>query len=304
MTWSDSLLSHLALARGDIDRAAHLRENAGWIDAAWNDPASRVVAVDSGRAQVEPGPAIAWRPTVGFDAPGDRYFLGLANDVAHFAVSPVPDSATGESWVSLRDVGAQLGDEDAGLFVTAVALANWHASHSRCPRCGGATEVVQAGWVRRCPNDQSLHFPRTDPAVIALVIDQDDRGLLGRQVVWPEAFFSTLAGFVEPGESAEAAVRREVKEEAGVGVGELSYLGSQPWPFPCSIMLGYHARALPDARIDVDGTEIAEAAWFSRDGLVAACEAGQVRLPSRVSIARRLIEQWFGAELPGEWTRT
>ena len=296
------LLSHLALARGDIDRGAEHRDDRAWLDAAWLDPASRVVAIAQGRVELGPGPAIAWRPTAGFDDSGDRLFLGLVGGVAHFGVA-LAAAAESDDWSSLRDAGATLGDEDAGLLVTAVALANWHATHQRCPRCGEPTDVVLGGWVRRCPQDDSQHFPRTDPAVIALVIDDDDRALLGRQVVWPETFFSTLAGFVEPGESAEAAVRREVKEESGVDVIELSYLGSQPWPFPCSIMLGYHARAVPGSTIEVDGTEIAEAHWFSRDELADACIAGRVRLPSQVSIARRLIERWYGAELPGEWTR-
>jgi NAD+ diphosphatase len=135
-----------------------------------------------------------------------------------------------------------------------------------------------------------------------LVRDEHDRALLGRQARWEKGWFSTLAGFVEPGESAEDAVRREVAEESGVRVGEVVFLGSQPWPFPSSLMFGYHAWAT-DPSIEVDGTEIEEARWFSRDELAAACREGSVSLPPAVSIARRLIERWYGDELPGDWSR-
>lgn len=190
--------------------------------------------------------------------------------------------------------------------MTAVALDNWLRTHTRCPRCGTETVFHDAGWSRRCPADGTDHFPRTDPAVIVLVRDRDDRALLGRQVRWPEGWFSTLAGFVEAGESAEAAVRREVQEESGVVVSsatdDLWYLGSQPWPFPCSLMLGYHAWT-DDPTVAVDGEEIGEARWFTRDELADACASGEVRLPPPISIARRLVERWYGAELPGDWSR-
>ncbi len=159
--------------------------------------------------------------------------------------------------------------------------------------------VVLAGHVRRCPTDGSEHFPRTDPAVIVLVTDDDDRCLLGRQDGWPTGWFSTLAGFVEPGESPEQAVVREVAEETGVVVTACSYAGSQPWPFPSSLMLGYYARAA-GAEPRPDGVELSEAHWYSRDDLDAALRSGEIRLSPSVSISRRLIEGWYGAKLDSQ----
>jgi NAD+ diphosphatase len=179
-----------------------------------------------------------------------------------------------------------------------VAVLGWHATHTHCPRCGTPTEPVEAGWSRRCPADGSGHYPRTDPAVIMSVVDADDRLLLGHNPAWPDGRYSTLAGFVEPGESLEAAVRREVAEEVGVVVGEVEYLGSQPWPFPASLMLGFAARAV-DPTISTDDVEITDARWFTREELRSAAAAGDVLLPSGVSIARRLVEHWYGGELPG-----
>ncbi len=310
MNANRQLLAGLALARGDIDRAAEHRDDIQWLSDSWAHADTRVLELINGTVELgqSASSAIAWlSPTDVTQADWtDLFFLGKVDAVAHFAVaSPLeaPDAEALLARSGLREIGSTLSDAEAGLLTTAVALANWHATHRRCPRCGTPTESISAGWARRCPADESLHFPRTDPAVIALVVDADDRALLGRQVAWPEHFFSTLAGFVEAGESAEAAVRREVFEESGVEVDDVTYLGSQPWPFPASLMLGYHARAVPGSEIRVDGTEIAEAYWYSREELVTACKSGEVRLPSSVSIARRLIERWFGSELPGEWSR-
>ncbi|MGO4426148.1 NAD(+) diphosphatase, partial [Streptomyces sp. MCAF7] len=183
------------------------------------------------------------------------------------------------------------------LLVHAVALENWQRLHRFCSRCGERTVIAAAGHIRRCPACGAEHYPRTDPAVIMLVTDDQDRALLGRQMHWPEGRFSTLAGFVEPGESIEQAVVREVAEEAGVTVGEVEYVASQPWPFPSSLMLGFMARAT-SSRIQVDGEEIHEARWFSRDELRAAFKSGEVLPPSGISIAARLIELWYGEPLP------
>jgi len=197
----------------------------------------------------------------------------------------------------LREAGSLLSERDAGLLVHAVALENWQRLHRFCSRCGERTVIAAAGHIRRCPACGAEHYPRTDPAVIMLVTDDLDRALLGRQVHWPEGRFSTLAGFVEPGESIEQAVIREVAEEAGVPVGEVEYVASQPWPFPSSLMLGFMARAT-SSRIQVDGEEIHEARWFSRDELRTAIESGEVLPPSGISIAARLIELWYGEPLP------
>jgi NAD+ diphosphatase len=295
-----ALLADLSLARGGIDRHAEHRSDPAWLERAWSDERTRVLAVQDGAFPVEPESAHlrALRPA---DVPADAETLLLGTDstgVTWWAARmPVEGPRAG-----LREVGAELSADEVALATTAIALDNWHAAHPRCSRCGAMTEMSQAGWVRRCPDDGSEHYPRTDPAVIVLVIDEDDRALLGRQGRWQPTWFSTLAGFVEPGESAEAAVRREVLEEAGVTVGEMTYLGSQPWPFPCSLMLGYHAWATT-SDIRVDGEEIVEARWFSRAELTAACASGEVALPPAVSIARRLIEHWYGEPLRGDWIR-
>jgi NADH pyrophosphatase NudC (nudix superfamily) len=201
----------------------------------------------------------------------------------------------------LREAAALLNDRDAGLFTHAVALANWHATHTHCPRCGTPTVTVAAGHAQCCPADGSEHFPRVDPAVIMLVTDPDDRCLLARNRRWPERRVSILAGFVEPGESAEQAVAREVGEETGITVARVRYVGSQPWPMPQSLMLGFRASAAGDLEIRVDDDEIAEAHWFSRDELRSALAAREILLPPPVSIAHRLIESWYGEELPGVW---
>lgn len=309
------LLANLVLARGEVDRLAERRADAPWQAERRRDPRSRVLRVCDGaalvRTQQDAAVELDLVPTPSVPETADLTFLGVDEaDVAYFAehVGSRDDLAEidGTSWSDLRMVGAALDSRDAGLMVTAVALDNWLRTHARCPRCGAVTEFNAAGWSRRCPEDGSEHFPRTDPAVIVLVRDRDDRALLGRQGRWAPGWFSTLAGFVESGESAEAALRREIHEEAGVviadGPDDIRYLGSQPWPFPCSLMLGYHAWT-DDPAIDVDGDEITEARWFTRDELAAACASGDVRLPPPVSIARRLVERWYGAELPGAWSR-
>ena len=180
---------------------------------------------------------------------------------------------------------------------TAVALDEWHERHPRCPRCGAPTRVTHAGWVRTCTEDGSEHYPRTDPAVIMAVVDEHDRLLLAHASAWAAGRYSTLAGFVEPGESLEHAVRREVAEETGVVVGPVSYAGSQPWPFPASLMVAFVGRALT-SEVRVDGHEVELARWFTRDELAAAVVGGQVVPPSTSSIARALIEDWFGGPLP------
>ncbi|WP_029291046.1 NAD(+) diphosphatase [Cellulomonas sp. HZM] len=200
-------------------------------------------------------------------------------------------------WVSLRRTGAALSPLDAGLATAAVALDAWHTRHPRCPRCGAPTTSTQAGWVRRCTQDGSEHYPRTDPAVIMAVVDADDRLLLGHARAWEAHRFSTLAGFVEPGESLEHAVRREVLEEVGVVVGDVQYRGSQPWPFPASLMVGFVAHASSTA-LTPDGDELEGARWFTRDELAAAVREGDVIPPGPSSIARALVEDWFGGALP------
>jgi NAD+ diphosphatase len=291
VTGGDRLLD-LALARSAVDRAAEHRTDEAWLLAAWDSPQVQVVRTSRGAAAVvgdPPALALDVVPEVGVDR---RFFLGVDGDRPFFSVE-LAEAEADESFRSLRDVGLLLGARDAGLVVNAVALANWHATHTHCPRCGADTRIASAGHTRVCLADGSEHYPRTDPAVIMAVVDADDRLLIGRQAAWPEGRFSTLAGFVEPGESLEQAVRREVREEVGVEIGEVSYLGSQPWPFPSSLMLGFLARATT-VEIDRGDGEIAEARWFTREQLRDDVQRGRVLLSPPVSIARRLIEHWYG----------
>jgi NADH pyrophosphatase NudC (nudix superfamily) len=240
-------------------------------------------------------------------APGEA-----ADEEAAAPVAPEQQTVTEQvAWLArakpglrpadLREAAALLNDRDAGLFTHSVALANWHATHTHCPRCGTPTVTVAAGHAQRCPVDGSEHFPRVDPAVIMLVTDPDDRCLLARNRRWPERRVSILAGFVEPGESAEQAVAREVGEETGITVARVRYVGSQPWPMPQSLMLGFRAEATGSLEITVDDEEIAEAGWFSRDELKAAIADGTILLPPPVSIAHQIIQSWYGSPLPGSW---
>ncbi|MFH8365710.1 NAD(+) diphosphatase [Streptomyces sp. NPDC018031] len=309
-TWTDRTTTTarpitLSGASG-IDRAAHHRLDEAWLAAAWSHPTTRVFVVSGGQVLVDDTPdgRTELVMTPAFEAPPTethRYFLGTdADGVRYFALQK--DALPGRIDQSarpagLREAGALLSERDAGLMVHAVALENWQRMHRFCSRCGERTVIAAAGHIRRCPACGAEHYPRTDPAVIMLVTDDQDRALLGRQVHWPEGRFSTLAGFVEPGESIEQAVVREVAEEAGVVVDEVEYVASQPWPFPSSLMLGFMARA-GSSEIHVDGEEIHEARWFSRDDLRAAFASGEVLPPTGISIAARLIERWYGEPLP------
>jgi NAD+ diphosphatase len=299
-------LTGLALARAGVDRSAHLRTDLAWLERAWADQETRVLVVEQGRALAGIGDSEAW---LGFVPParapdGVRFLLGTDDEgTAYFGVAgPLPEPTEPAVRPSyLREAGPLLSDRDAGLMTHAVALANWHETFTHCPRCGAATEPFASGHARRCPVDSSEHFPRVDPAMIVLVTDPDDRCLLARNAMWPEHRVSVLAGFVEAGESAEQAVAREVHEETGITVTDVTYLGSQPWPMPQSLMLGFRARADGEQQIRVDAEEIAEANWYSRAELTAAIASGELRLPPPVSIAHHIIESWYGADLPGSW---
>ena len=199
---------------------------------------------------------------------------------------------------ALRAMGAQMTARDAGLATTATALAAWHARSAYCPSCGGRTSIIEAGWARRCSDCATVHFPRTDPAVIMAVTDTSDRLLLVRGATWAPRRYSVVAGFVEAGESVEAAVAREVWEETGLRVADVEYLASQPWPFPRSLMLGCRARLAPgEDRPRPDGQEVVEARLVSRDELTAAADEGSILLPGPTSIARLLIEDWYGGPI-------
>jgi NAD+ diphosphatase len=247
------------------------------------------------------GDRLVWTST-GNAPHGERLFLGTPDDgesgAAYFAVIAALPAAPPEGTraASLRDVGAVLSADEAGLLAHASALEQWHTRHPRCPRCGAPTTARMGGHIRVCVEDGSEHYPRTDPAVIMLVTDDADRALLGHQPSWPQGRMSTLAGYVEAGETLEEAVAREVAEEVGVVVDAVRYVESQPWPFPSSLMLAFTAHAA-SSDVAVDGVEITEARWFSRDQLAAAVDDGSLRLPMRASVAFRLIDGWYGGGL-------
>jgi len=288
---SSPLAGPPALSRAAVDRAAHRRSDLGWLEHAWSGAQVLVLGPDA-RVQVVSGTGGQVRLVL-LDAavapPGPRHFLGELAGTAYFAVTAPLPAVEGARSAGLREIGAALDDRDAGLLVESIALANWHVTHVRCPRCGAPTVQARGGWTRTCSVDGSEHFPRTDPAVIMLVHDGAGRCLLGRQPSWPPGRYSTLAGFVEPGESAEMAVAREVAEEVGVEVRDVRYVASQPWPFPGSLMLGYTALADSDLPLTLDGLELADARWLSREEL----RSGAVLLPPPVSIAHRLITNWL-----------
>jgi NAD+ diphosphatase len=300
-----------------LDRAGHLRADPAWLESALADPRSRVLPVwdslnlvaDAGGATASSSGArqsgVADDPTLraaflGIDEIDPRrrpglVLLGRRNGTDFFACElesaeppPIPE---GTRFVDLRTVAALLPDEEAGLLGYARAMIGWRRTHRHCGRCGAKTLSAKAGHVLVCTNPVCRHeqFPRLDPAIIVLVID-GDRVLLGRQAAWPAGRYSTIAGFVEPGESLEDAVAREVREETGIQVAGIEYHSSQPWPFPSSLMLGFTARAASQD-IDLRDLELEDARWFTRADIVG----GTPYLPPNVSISFRLIEHWFDA---------
>ncbi|WP_296605588.1 NAD(+) diphosphatase [Nocardioides sp.] len=302
---------HERLSANPHDRTALHRSDEEWLDQRWADPETRVLVVSGTRVRPRDG-AIEWvSPAAAPD--GLRVLLGEHEGRAWFAV--VTDAALSQAgepgeWTPLRGLLPILAGEpaagvaEAPLVMHALGLAEWLFVTRHCSRCGDPLTPRAAGHELVCPRGHT-HFPRTDPAVIMIVTSgepgaEDERCLLGRQAVWPEGRYSTLAGFCEPGETLEDAVRREVLEEAGVVVGEVEYFGNQPWPLPASLMVGFVGRAVTtDIRIDED--EIEDARWFTRAEMKALAAEGTLLLPSGVSISRSLVEHWYGGPLPGHW---
>jgi NAD+ diphosphatase len=295
----------IPFAGNPLDRESIRRRDREWLDAQLAAPESRFLPLWKSLPLLKLGPerSLAWAKREFFEdiepAP-EPVLLGSRDGVAHFAVdvsaAEKPDEAFGiadvASFEDLRASVLQLASDEAGIAAQARALVDWHARHGHCAVCGGHTRSVQGGAHRVCFDCQADHFPRTDPVAIAVVV-LGDRCLLGRGPGWPDEMFSALAGFVEPGETIEDAVRREVREEAGVAVGRVSYLCCQPWPFPSSLMIGCVGQALSE-EISVDPAEIEEARWFSRDTLRAAL-AGErvgVGVPPPMAIAHHLIRAW------------
>ncbi|HQT63459.1 MAG: NADH pyrophosphatase [Acidocella sp. 20-57-95] len=290
-----------AYTGGSLDRAAHRREDAVWIDTAIAHPDSRFVLFWQGKTLITgmearaPSALLVPRP----DASLNYIFLGLQNEVPLFAadVSGLADPHAALAlpempFTDMRQITGTLHPDDATILATARAMLHWHAKTKFCSVCGGANTPTRGGYVMQCTQCGTDHFPRTDPAVIMLVA-KDDKILLGQSHKFPPErnFYSTLAGFVEPGESLEDAVRREVFEEVGVQVGHVRYHSSQPWPFPASLMLGYYAEALTE-EITLETAEMRDARWFKRADIENRAALG-FNLPPHDSIARRLIEDWL-----------
>lgn len=301
------------LSRSTVDRQEALRADPSRQAARWPD--ARVLLVDGeGRAPVRDGVdgVLELRPASGIadEPPADAVLLGEAGATTYWALRAERDEpVAGQRWRDLRGCGAELGDTDAGLLTTAVAVLNWHDRAGFCAICGSRTARDSAGWARYCLRCGHEEYPRTDPSMICLVHDaEDSHVLLARQPTWPQGRFSVLAGFVEAGESLESCVRREVAEEVGVEVRDVRYLGSQPWPFPRSLMIGFAAMADRDAPVRPADGEIAQVRWVSREELrVALAEGGWTHrdsgfgdptallLPGAVSIARRMLDTWCAA---------
>jgi len=283
----------LPLAVTEVDRAAHLRSDEAYLKSAW---ASASVLLFMDEKFVASSNQINFVPgsTLGEYQTQTDYFLGVKDKENFFVRHLASDENTKLELMTLREIGAFLSPRDIGLAVHAQGLANWHKKHPRCSQCGAATIVVLGGSVRRCLIDESEHYPRTDGAIIVLIKDEQDRVLLGRQKVWPKNRFSTFAGFVEPGESFENCVLREVREEAGVELTQINYLGSQPWPFPASLMIAFEAVTNTPQIAKADGDEIEEIRWFSRAEMKAAILDKSLILPLEISVARQMIKAWYG----------
>jgi NAD+ diphosphatase len=299
------------LARWELDRDYLSRSRPELFDELWSLESTRVLVLHQGKALVRKGlsspelsllsvekvPAANLRVYLGkttietaLEPKGSAIVLAVVNDNSAMSIEADP-----LLWQSLRTLGSELSDRDAGLFTQSLAVANWHEINQHCPKCGTPTVIEQGGWARRCFKDDNEIFPRTDPAIIVAITDQEDRILLGSQGTWEQNRWSILAGFVEAGESLEAAVVREMKEECGLEVFDVEYLYSQSWPFPQSLMLGFKAKADSSIAFLPDGEEIVKLRWFSRADIAA--EAKSLLLPSDSTISRALIELWYGSAI-------
>ncbi|WP_243064141.1 NAD(+) diphosphatase [Humibacter sp. RRB41] len=309
-----SPLGPLPLSRSTVDRDGVSRGREALFDELLSDETTRVLPLWQGRVLTtdDSGLDAALLTLFRTDEVTSaltRVYLGRTLEAAAEEPAGTPviltvltDAAAAElepdetKWRGLRDLATRLSDRDAGLVTESVAVANWHASHTHCPRCGTPTVVELGGWMRRCFVDNNEVFPRTDPAVIMRVLDDEDRILLGSNALWETNRWSLLAGFVEAGESFESAVLREVEEESGVIVADPVYLGSQPWPFPASVMIGMEARAVPGrTELRPDGEEILALRWFSREEIWR--ERDDILLPGGSSIAHAIVRDWYGGPL-------
>ena len=290
-------------AGNPLDRASERRRDEAWIGALLADPAARIVPLyelrpatrDADAPVLDWQPVKAWREAIERGAP--LVFLGIGEGRPYFAIDAGAAPGANEPF-DARTLAPLLPAREAAILAEARSLLDWHARHRFCAQCGSPTRVTAAGWVRRCPECKASHYPRSDPVTIMLAV-RGERALLGRNRRRPGNRFSCLAGFMEPGETLEEAVRREVHEESGIRVGQVRYLACQPWPFPSSLMMGFLCEALTED-ITVDPEELAEARWFSREeirAMVARAATGpddptQVSLPGPVAIAHHICRRW------------
>lgn len=293
----------LPLASEAVDRSGELRTKPDELVKLWKS--ARILHFASGKFRVKESNELDFqsaeqiaqlRKDAKF-AYGEELFLGIDHGISYFAwcsdAIDFESFETLENYQTLRTLGDFLSQLEMGLAIHSQAIANWHHTHQFCARCGAPTLSANGGSLRKCSSDGSEHYPRTDGAVIVLVKDEKHRVLLGRQKIWPEKRFSCFAGFVEPGESFEQTVLREVFEECAVKVDEINYLGSQPWPFPASIMISFSALATNPAAAKADGEEIEEIIWLTREEMSAAIANQSLTLPPGMSVARKMIEFWY-----------
>ena len=293
----------LPLASEAVDRSGELRTKPDELAKLWKS--ARILHFASGKFRVKQNHELDFQSAEQIAklrkdekfADGEELFLGIDNGISYFAwcsdAMDFESFETLENYQTLRTLGDFLSQLEMGLAIHSQAIANWHHTHQFCARCGAPTLSANGGSVRKCSIDGSEHYPRTDGAVIVLVKDEKDRVLLGRQKIWPEKRFSCFAGFVEPGESFEQTVLREVFEESAIRADQITYLGSQPWPFPASIMISFSALATNPAAAKADGEEIEEIIWLTREEMRAAVADQSLTLPPGMSVARKMIEFWY-----------
>ena len=287
-----------------LDRAEELRNQPELLEKFWDQ--AKIIHLSNQKFLVNEAGSLKYLSSRELSSlsndflPGLKIFLGQLDDQAFFAyctdikseLAEAFDKGSKSNYQTLRELDGKLNDFELSIAVHAQAISNWHHSHPRCAKCGDTTTPALGGSIRICDSHGDQHFPRTDPAIIVLLRDESDRIILGRQKVWPINRFSCFAGFVEAGESFEEAVEREVLEEAGVGTTEIKYLGSQPWPFPASLMISFEAQTNTPELVKPDGQEIEEIRVLSRKEFEEQVTSGKLLLPPAISVARKMIEAW------------
>ena len=297
MTMEQEAGRNIAFTGGTLDRADQLRVHPDRLEAAWRDPRARVILLEGLDPSLGTEGALARRPVEAADALQDHALLGLQEDGTPVFLSLIvvhgdePPASPPKVW----DIIPELSFPEAALYGGARSLVDWHDRHRFCSRCGATTHPIKAGWARQCATCSTEHFPRTDPVVIMLA-ERDGKVLIGRSPRFPPGRYSALAGFVEPGESFEEAVRRELWEECGIRTGRVDYLFSQPWPFPSQLMIACMAEALDD-QLTLDTEEVEDAIWVTRDEVRAAlsgAEGARFTRPTPVAIAHHMLRHWIG----------